>query len=97
MSLIQQIKQKIIDEDYLLSSHAEEELKDDDLTIYDLENAVLKGFIEKKLTKDYRGVRYRIEGPSLDGRIIHVICRFKEVSNLLIITVYALEVKFYDV
>jgi hypothetical protein len=42
------------------------------------------------MTEDLRGTRYRIEGPTFDGRIIHVICRFKESVNLIIITVYAL-------
>jgi len=59
----------------------------------DVEHAILKGRIEKKLTQDARGTRYRMEGPGIDGRPIHVICRFSEKSELLIITVYALEVR----
>lgn len=50
----------------------------------------LKEGIEKKLTEDIRGTRYRIEGPSKDERLIHVVCRFKEEDNLVIIIVYAL-------
>jgi len=87
---IQKIRQKIIDKDYYLSSHAEEEMVDDGLGRDDIENAVLKGRIEKKLTKDARGIRYRIRGTAKDGRQIYVICRFKEDDNLIIITVYAL-------
>jgi len=56
----------------------------------DVENAILKGEIEKKMTHDERGTRYRIEGPGSDGRMMHVICRFKEDGNLMIITIYAL-------
>jgi len=56
----------------------------------DVVNAILKGSIERKLTHDIRGTRYRIEGPAKDGRTIHVICRFKEDSNLVIITAYEL-------
>ncbi len=59
----------------------------------DAEHAILKGRIEKKLTRDARGARYRMEGPAIDGKPIHVVCRFNENSGLLIITVYALEVK----
>jgi hypothetical protein len=73
-----------------LSSHAEEEMLDDGLERPDIENAILKGRIEKKLTHDSRGTRYRIEGPARDGRLIHVVCRFHELTNLLVITVYAL-------
>lgn len=55
-----------------------------------MENAILKGQIEKKMTEDRRGTRYRIEGSARDGKSIHVLCRFKEDVNLVIITVYEL-------
>lgn len=78
-----------MDKDYYLSSHAEDEMVDDGLERNDIENAILKGRIKKKLTKDIRGTRYRIEGPAKDGRRINVICRCKEDDSLIIITVYA--------
>ncbi len=90
MSEIQKIRQRIVDRDYFMSSHAEEEMFDDDLERKDVENAILKGRIEKKMTHDERGTRYRIEGPARDERLIHVICRFRENTNLIIITVYAI-------
>lgn len=90
MSILKKIRQKIIDRDFYLSSHAEEEMLDDELERIDVDNAILKGRIEKKLTEDTRGTRYRIEGPARDSRLIHVICRFKEDAHLIVITVYAL-------
>jgi hypothetical protein len=90
MGTLQKIQQLIIDRDYLMSSHAEEEMVDDSLERKDIENAIFKGRIEKKLTQDSRGTRYRIEGSALDGRSIHVVCRFREGQSLVIITVYAL-------
>ncbi|MEX2490734.1 MAG: hypothetical protein WD425_03120 [Nitrospirales bacterium] len=47
MSTLKEIRQKIIDRDYYLSSHAEEEMLDDELERIDIENAILKGRIEK--------------------------------------------------
>lgn len=90
MATLQRIRQKIIERDYYLSSHAEEELLDDELERIDIENAILKGRIEKKMKEDMRGTRYRMEGPARDGRAIQVLCRFKEDASLIIITVYAL-------
>ena len=90
MSRIQRIRQKIIDRDYYISSHAEDEMLDDELERADIENAILKGRIEKKLTEDIRGTRYRIEVPARDERSMHVVCRFMEVGNLLVVTAYAL-------
>jgi hypothetical protein len=89
--ILQRHRQKVIDRAYYLSSHAEEEMRDDLLERRDIENAILKGRIEKKLTRDPRGVRYRIEGPATDNRRIHVVCRLDENDELRIITVYALE------
>ncbi len=90
MGTLQKIQQRIIDRDYFMSSHAEEEMLDDSLERKDIENAISKSRIEKKLTQDTRGTRYRIEGVALDGRLIHVVCRFREGQSLLIITVFAL-------
>jgi hypothetical protein len=88
--ILQRLRQKVLDRDYYLSSHAEEEMADDGLERSDLEHAILKGKIEKRLTKDPRGTRYRVEGPAEDGRMIHVVCRFDEENQMRIITVYAL-------
>jgi hypothetical protein len=90
MKVLQKIRKCIVNRDYYLSSHAEEEMLDDDLERKDVENAILKGRMDKKMTQDIRGTRYRIEGPARDGRPIHVLCRFREDVNLIIITVYAL-------
>ncbi len=63
---------------------------DDSLERYDIENAIRKGRIDKKLSEDLRGTRYRLEVPAKEGRLIHVVCRFRGERNLIIITVYAL-------
>lgn len=62
----------------------------DELTRDQIDNVILKGRIEKKLSEDIRGTRYCIEGPTGDGRLAEVICRFNENADLIIITVYAL-------
>ncbi len=62
MATLQKIRQKIIDRKYYLSSHAEDEMMADDLERIDVENVILEGRIEKKLTRDKRGTRYRVVG-----------------------------------
>jgi hypothetical protein len=88
MSVIEKIREKIRTRDYYISSHAEDEMAEDGFERADIENAILKGFVQKKLTRDPRGTRFRVEGPAIDGRLIHVLCRFKEVGSLIIITAY---------
>lgn len=91
MSAIERIRAKIRARDYYISSHAEEEMAEDGFERADTENAILAGFVEKKLTHDPRGARYRVEGPARDGRPMYVLCRFKEVGSLVIITAYEKE------
>ena len=88
MTTLSRIRQKVIDRQYYLSTRAEEEMADDALERRDLENAILRGKIDKKMTRDVRGTRYRIAGPAEDGRLVNVVCRFREVGDLIIITVY---------
>jgi hypothetical protein len=88
MSAIEKIRETIRNRNYYLSSHAEEEMAEDEFERVDVENAILKGLVQKKLTHDPRGTRYRVEGPANDGRLMHVLCRFKEGGPLVIITVY---------
>ena len=91
MSVIEKIRQRIRDREYFWSSHAEEEMADDGFERPDVEDAILRGKVDKKLTRDPRGTRYRIEGPASDGRWMYVVCRFHQAGNLIIITVCAKE------
>jgi hypothetical protein len=91
VSVIERTRQKVRERDYFLSSHAEDEMVADGFGRLDVENAILHGFVEKKMTGDPRGIRYRIEGPANDDRWMHVVCRFRETGDLIIITVYAKE------
>jgi hypothetical protein len=91
MSAIERIRAKVLLRDYYLSSHAEEEMTDDGFERSDVEHAILNGEVEKKLTHDPRGTRFRVEGPAAGGRFMHTVCRFSETGPLIIITVYEKE------
>ena len=52
MVKIRRIQQKIIDREYYLSSHAEDEMLNDGLERSDIENAILKGQINKETPTD---------------------------------------------
>lgn len=93
VSLIGRIRKKIRNREYYLSSHAEEEMVEDSFARVDVENAILHGRVDKRLTHDPRGTRFRLTGYALDGRVMEVLCRFRETGNLIIITVYEPEVK----
>ena len=89
MTPLEHIRQSIRDRNYILCGHAEDEMYADDLERADVEHALLNGTISRKFTDDPRGPRYRIAGPARNGRPICIVCRFREVNGLIIITVYA--------
>jgi hypothetical protein len=90
MSLIEIIRQAILNDNYEITGHAFEEIKEDNVSIIDVENAILYGKIVRELTHDLRGKRYLVEGCGFDKRLVHVVCRMLSSGKLRIITVYAI-------
>ena len=92
MTVIDSIRQKILDRDYEITiPHFFEEMADDDLELIDIETAIANGRLTRRFTKDVRGTRYEVVGNAIDGRPIGVICRIKESGKVLLITVYEIE------
>jgi hypothetical protein len=87
--IIDKIRDAVRTGNYDMTHHAVEEMAEDELGIFDIENAVLSGRIIKREKDDPRGVKYVVEGVGTDQLTpIGVVGRFKETGVLLIITVY---------
>jgi hypothetical protein len=72
-----------------MTVHAMEEMAEDDLDIFDIEEAILNGRVARRNKKDPRGTKYAIEGLALDGeRLVGIVGRFHGADRFLIITVY---------
>jgi len=72
-----------------MTVHAVEEIAEDDLDVFDVEQAVLNGQIVRRNKHDPRGTKYTIEGLALDGeKLVGVVGRFHGTDRFLIITVY---------
>lgn len=88
---IDKLRQLVREQRYTISSHANEEMSDDELTALDVEQTILTGKIKKRFTRDPRGIRYEIVGHASDSRSVAVVCRMLSTGRLRIITVYGLE------
>ena len=55
MTRLSRVRHKVLRREYYLSAHAEEEMVEDRLERRDIERAILRGRIDKKLTRDLRG------------------------------------------
>ncbi len=91
MRALQNMRQAVREQQYRISSHANEEMSEDDLVVEDIESVILTGEIVRRFTRDPRGTRYEVIGDTMDGRRACVVCRFLPSTALLIITAYAQE------
>ena len=74
---------------YVVSTHAAEELDDDNLSILDLENIVLTGEIsERQRDAKTREVKCVVTGITLDGAATEAVVKIGFTGKLVVITVY---------
>jgi hypothetical protein len=86
---ISRIRDCIRSLNYAVSLHAAEELDDDDLTIFDLENIILTGeIIERQRDRKTREVKLIVRGISLEGIEAETVVKFSPSGTLFIITIY---------
>ena len=92
MAIIDSIRQKLRGGDYeFVIPHFFEEMANDDLTFEDVQAAILEGRVRRRFTRDPRGTRYEVVGPTTDGRWTAAVCRIKSTGNLLLITTFLVE------
>ena len=74
---------------YFVSTHATEELEDDNLTILDLENIILTGqIVARQRDSQTREVKYIIDGITLDGDSAQAVVTVGFSGKLIVITCY---------
>ena len=91
MRALQRMRRAVREQQYRISSHANEEMSKDDLAARDIESIILSGQIIRRFTRDPRGTRYEVAGNTTGGRRAYTICRFLASGTLVIITAYARE------
>jgi hypothetical protein len=86
---ITHLRQLIRTLSYVVSTHAADELEDDNLSILDLESIVLTGqIIERQRDRATRETKYVIQGATLDGTAAEVVAKVGHTGRLFVITVY---------
>ena len=85
------MREKIRTRQYVMTLHAEEEMNEDGLTIYDVERGILTGNImERQKDRMTAEWKYRLNGKTLEDNAIEVISKIGPTGKLVIITVYLL-------
>lgn len=83
---LDEIKTKVKNNGYVYTLHAEVERKADDLTFYQIEDAIIAGEVLEEYSDTGRGECCLIVGFS-ENIPIHVVCGWRG-DNIAIITVY---------
>lgn len=87
--VLKQMRDKIRTRRYVVTLHAEEEMADDDVSIYDVEHAILTGkIIERQKDRQMGEWKYLIQGHPLSGDDLVVVGKIGPTGKLIIITVY---------
>ncbi len=87
--ILQRMRDKIKARQYVMTIHAEEEMSDDNLSIYDIEQAILTGeILERQKDRTTAESKYRIKGLAMDNNEIEIIAKLNQTGKLVIITVY---------
>ena len=87
--ILRQMREKVRTRQYVMTLHAEEEMDEDGLTIFDVERGILTGeIIERQKDHDTGEWKYLIQGQSVVGKQIVVVTKLSPTEKLVIITVY---------
>ncbi|MCB9433104.1 MAG: DUF4258 domain-containing protein [Ardenticatenaceae bacterium] len=83
------MQEQIRTRQYVMTLHAEEEMNDDGLTIFDIERAILTGEIIERQEDHHTGEwKYLVSGSAIDSRLTIVVGKLSVTDKLVIITVY---------
>ncbi len=87
--VLKRMRERVRTCQYVMTLHAEEEMDDDNLSIFDVERGILTGRIvgrqKDRVTAEWK---YLIEGATVAGNLIGVVAKLSITGKLVIITVY---------
>jgi len=75
-----------------MTIHAEEEMDDEGLSIFDVERAILTGdIIERQKDRETGEWKYLVRGQTIEGVSIVVVTKLSPTGKMVIITVFSEE------
>ena len=84
-NVLSRARKHVLQGEYYVSFHAEEEMLADDLTVYDLESVMLSGRIVER-QRDRAGYKYVIVGETTAWETATVVVKL--VGTVVVITVF---------
>ena len=87
--ILKKMRDRIRTCQYVMTLHAEEEMNDENLTIFDVEHGILTGkIVERQKDRETGEWKYLVKGLTLVESEIFVVTKLSSTNKLVIITVY---------
>ncbi len=89
--ILKQMRDKVRKRQYVMTLHAEEEMSDDELSIFDVERGLLTGEIVERQKDAKTGEwKYLVQGKTVSDDDMIVVAKISPIGKLVIVTVYRL-------
>jgi len=87
--ILKRFQEKVRTRQYVMTLHAEEEMDEDGLSIFDVERGILTGeIVERQKDHNTGEWKYLVSGQTLAGEEVVVVTKLSPTGKLVIITVY---------
>jgi len=87
--ILQQLRECIRERRYVATLHAEEEMNNDGLSIFDVEQVILTGeIVERQKDKQTGEWKYRVRGLTLEESDAVVITKLSPTGKMVILRVF---------
>ncbi len=87
--ILKQMRKCIRTCQYVMTIHAEEEMNDDGLTVYDIESVILRGTIKHRQKDTNTGEwKYLVKGKTIANDNTVVVGKLACTGKLVLITIY---------
>jgi uncharacterized DUF497 family protein len=87
--ILNELRDKIRARQYVMTTHAEEEMDDDGLSIFDVESVILSGsVIERQKDQNTGEWKYLVKGETLNHKSAVTVTKISPTGKLIFITVY---------
>ena len=87
--ILNQLREKVRTRQYVMTLHANEEMEEDELTIFDVESVVLSGSIIERQRDSASGEwKYLVKGESLKSEPVIAVTKISPTGKLVFVTVY---------
>ena len=89
--ILRRMRDLVLDQQYVMTYHARQEMNEDRLSIFDVEQGIVTGeAVERQKDRVTGEWKYRILGATIDGESMELLAKFSLTGKLVILTVYSL-------